>query len=63
MFCRWSRSWKHIEVLIALRPGEFAEDAAKMGIDVEVVKAEILSRHSAGNQDSKEGKFAIVHSR
>jgi polysaccharide pyruvyl transferase CsaB len=55
---------KHIEVkLIALRPGEFADDAAKMGIDVEVVKSgNIVSDILRVIRIAREGKFAIVHS-
>jgi glycosyltransferase involved in cell wall biosynthesis len=55
---------KHIDVkLVALRPGEFAEDAAEMGIDVEVVKSRnIVSDILRVVRIARDGEYAIVHS-
>ncbi len=55
---------KHIDVkIVALRPGEFADDARKMGIGIEVVKsgsiaADILKVIRMVRED----KYTIVHS-
>lgn len=55
---------KHIEVkLISLRPGQFAEDARAMGIDVEVVKSgNILSDIKRVAGIIQAGGYHVVHS-
>jgi polysaccharide pyruvyl transferase CsaB len=55
---------KHIDVkLISLRPGVFADDAKKMGIDIEVVKSgNIISDVRKVSRIIKDGKFDIIHS-
>ncbi|MDD4495493.1 MAG: polysaccharide pyruvyl transferase CsaB [Eubacteriales bacterium] len=55
---------KYIDVkIIALRPGEFAEDARKMGIDIEVVKSHNFIADIKKTIDIiKSGGYRIVHS-
>lgn len=55
---------RHIDVkLISLRPGSFADDAKKMGIDVEVVKSgNIISDISKVAGIIGKGNFDIIHS-
>lgn len=54
---------KHISVkLISLRPGPFADDAKKMGIDVEVIRTGNIFRDiSLVRKIIEEGKYDILH--